>query len=322
MKIKSINQTGNTISGIVRASKGFDFTQSLKFLDDSGANDRLDVFDTEGGLLQRAMLLNDSPYLVTLSAQDGRDLEVTVQAPDSENAPDETILQSAVDWANRRFWLDIDMEAVKSALAGDDYGDMLVDSFAPMRPANYASAWEALLISVTHAQVYSGLARKLDDTLAEVFGTKAIFDDDTYYVTPRPFDLLPAIEEELKGMRFSRQKASYLTRIPQTIMDESSTYDFLAMREQDGQAVVATLKKLHGVGAWTSQNVAMRGLPHADVFIDEKSTRKAIAPFYYRNLDAITDKNFQETVARFAPYRSFACYYTYMHHFTNPDKDD
>ncbi|GAB5490567.1 MAG: hypothetical protein Phog2KO_07820 [Phototrophicaceae bacterium] len=322
MKIKSINQTGNTISGIVRASKGFDFTQSLKFLDDSGANDRLDVFDTEGGLLQRAMLLNDSPYLVTLSAQDGRDLEVTVQAPDGESAPDETILQSAVDWTNRRFWLDMDMEAVKSALAGDDYGDMLVDSFAPMRPANYASAWEALLISVTHAQVYSGLARKLDDTLAEVFGTKAIFDDEVYDITPRPFDLLPAIEEELKGMRFSRQKASYLTRIPQTIMDESSTYDFLAMREQDGQAVVATLKKLHGVGAWTSQNVTMRGLPHADVFIDEKSTRKAIAPFYYRNLDAITDKNFQETVARFAPYRSFACYYTYMHHFTNPDKDD
>lgn len=322
MKVKSINRIGNTISGVVTASKGFDFIQSLKFLDDSGANDRLDVFDKEGGLLQRTMLLDDTPYLVTLSAQDGRDLEITVQAPDGDDAPSEDLLQGASDWANKRFWLDIDMEAVKSAIAGDDYGDMLVDTFAPMRPANYASGWEALLISVTHAQIYPGLARKLDDTLAEVFGTKAIFDDEVSYITPRPFDLLPAIEEELKGMRFSRQKASYLTRIPKTIMDESSIYDFVAMREQDGQIVVNTLLKLHGVGAWTSQNVAMRGLPHADVFIDEKSTRKAIAPFYYRNLDAITKKIFQETVARFAPYRSFACYYTYMHHFNNSNKDD
>lgn len=315
MQAKHIQTSDNTLSGVITASEHFDFKQSLSFLDGSGANDRLDVLDKDSGLLQRAMLLNDQAFLVTIEALDGTDLEITVQSPDEEDAPDAMILDHAIAWANRRFWLDVDMNAVKDAIAGDDYGDMLVDTILPARPANYASAWEALLISVVHAQIYPGLARKLDDTLAEVFGQKATFDGETAYLTPRPFDLLRASEEELKGLRFSRQKADYLTSIPQTVMDEMSLYDFEDMRQRDGQTVIKTLLVLRGVGAWTSQNVAMRGLPHADVFIDEKTTRKALAPFYYRNLDAITKKNFQETVSRFAPYRSFACYYTYMYHF-------
>jgi len=321
MQITHIKTVDNTISGIVTASKHFDFTQSLSFMDDSGANDRLDVFDKEAGFLQRAMLLQDHPYLVTLEAQENTDLEVIVQSPDGEETPDGSILQSAVEWANRRFWLDVDMEDVKATIAGDDFGDMLVDTIFPLRPANYASAWEALLISVNHAQVYPGLAKQLDDNLAEVFGVKATFDEQSYYLTPRPFDMLRAEEEELKGLRFSRQKADYLTSIPQTVMDDPD-YDFEDMRSRDGQEVVKTLKKLRGVGEWTSQNVAMRGLPHKDVFIDEDNTRKAIAPFYYRNLDSITKRNFQETVARFAPYRSFACFYTYMHYFRTQRREE
>ncbi|MEO1287310.1 MAG: hypothetical protein AAFV93_06045 [Chloroflexota bacterium] len=321
MQTNHIEHSGNTISGVVTASKYFDFTQSLAFLDNSGASDRLDVLNADDGLLQRTMLLDDHPYLVTLQSQEDTDLEVIVQSPDGEDAPTEAILTEAVAWANRRFWLDVDMDTVKDAITGDEYGDMLADTFSPSRPANYPSAWEALLISVTHAQIYPGLAIQLDDTLAVVFRPKATFDEQTYYLTPRPFDLLRANEEELKGMRFSRQKADYLTTIPQTIMNDLVTYDFDDMRQRDGEEIVKTLKDLRGVGAWTSQNVAMRGLPHTDVFIDEKSTRKAIAPFYYRNGDAITKKNFQKTVARFAPYRSFACYYTYMHHFGMEDDD-
>ncbi len=315
MQSKNVTTSKNTISAVISASQQFDFKQSLAFLDNSGANDRLDMLDKEGSLLQRPMLLDDHPFLVTLEALQDTDLQVTVQAPDEEDAPNLAVLDEAIAWANRRFWLDIDMDAVKDAIAGDEFGNMLVDMMSPARPANYASAWEALLISVTHAQIYPGLAKKLDDTLAEVFGIKAVFDGETFYLTPRPFDLLRADEEELKGMRFSRQKADYLTSIPQTIMNDMTTYDFEDMRQRDGQSVINELTALRGVGAWTSQNVAMRGLPHPDVFIDEKSTRKALAPFYYRNEDAITKKNFQETVARFAPYRSFACYYTYMYHF-------
>ncbi|MEL7435833.1 MAG: hypothetical protein AAFN11_17945 [Chloroflexota bacterium] len=322
MEITHIEKTDKTISGIITATPPFDFAQSLGFLENSGANDRLDTVNADEATLVRPMLLADHPHRVTLSAEDGTNIRVTIRTSDGEDVPAEAILQEAVEWANHRFWLDVDMNAVKDAISGDDYGDMLVDTQFPSRPANYPSAWEALLISVVHAQIYPGLAQKLDDTLAEVYGRQATFEGEKAYLTPRPFDLLRAFEDELRGMKFSRQKADYLTTFPQTIMDNPKDYNFIAMRDEEGEEVVKRLKDLRGVGAWTSQNVAMRGLPHKDVFIDEKTTRKAIAPFYYRNEDEITKGNFQKTVARFAPYRSFACYYTYMHHFGMSDSED
>lgn len=312
----------HSIHGIVTATKHFDFLQSLEFADNSGATDRLDIVNKDDAILKRPMLIDDTPYMVTLEAVEQLKVKVTVTAEDGTEAPDETALQYAADWAGHRFWMFVDMDAVKDAIAVDDYGKLLVDTQAPARPANYPSAWEALLISVVHAQIFPSLAKTLDDTLAEVFGMKATFDGETYYLTPRPFDLLRANPDELRGMKFSRQKADYLTTIPNTVLDEAPKYHFEAMREIDGQDVVKTLTKLKGVGPWTSQNVAMRGLPHTDVFIDEKATRAEIAPFYFRNVDEIDKKNFQETVAHFAPYRSFACYYAYMRHFGSSGGDE
>lgn len=322
MELASITKEKNSIHGIITATKHFDFVQSLEFLDSSGANDRLDMIDTDEAILKRPMLIDDIPYMVMLEAVEQLKLKVTIQAQDDDELPDEAALQYAADWAGHRFWLFVDMDAVCDALAVDDYGKLIVDTSFPMRPANYPSAWEALLISVNHAQVFPGLAKTLDNNLAEVFGMKGIFEGETYYLTPRPFDLLRANPDELRGMKFSRQKADYLTTIPNTVLDEAPMYHFEAMREIDGQEVVKTLKKLRGVGEWTSQNVAMRGLPHLDVFIDEKATRAEIAPFYFRNEDEIDKKNFQEAVAQFAPYRSFACYYAYMRHFGSSSGDE
>ena len=245
MKLASITQEKNSIHGIITATKHFDFVQSLEFLDNSGANDRLDILDTDEAILKRPMLIDDTPYMVILEAVEQLKIKVTVTAQDGdEERPDEAALQHAADWAGHRFWLFVDMDAVRDAIAVDDYGKLIVDTSFPMRPANYASAWEALLISVNHAQVFPGLAKTLDNNLAEVFGMKGLFEGETYYLTPRPFDLLRANPDELRGMKFSRQKADYLTTIPNTVLDEAPKYHFEALREMDGQEVVKTLTKL------------------------------------------------------------------------------
>lgn len=322
MQTTKIEREGKQLRTIVKPTQHFDLEQSLRFLDESGASDRLDQVDPSIPQLKRVMLLDDAPFMVTLEQVAEDALALSLLAPDAADPPEDNHLQVALNWATRRFWLDVEMAAVKEAIAVDAYGKMIVDAFWPRRPANYAGAWEALLISVVHAQIYPGLAQKLDDTLAEVYGPKAVIEGETYYLTPRPFDLLKAFEDELRGMKFSRQKADYLTSFPQTILDDAQTYDFAAMRERDGQAVIADFKQLRGVGDWTSQNVAMRGLPHKDVFIDEKALRAAIAPHYFRNEDEITKKNYQAAVAHFAPYRSFACYYSYMWHFGSERSTD
>ncbi len=304
----------NTVATTLHPTEHFDFAQSLEFVADSGATNYLDQIDDARTTLQRPVRFGDGVYWLHLSSPDGHKIDLTVTAPDEMPPPDDEVMQAAAEWANRRFFLDVDMNAVKKALDTDKYGAELVTRFFPARPANYPSAWEALIKSVVHAQIYPGLAQRLDDYLGRNHGTMVTFMGESYAMVPTPQELMSAIPDDLKAASFSRQKADYLTTIPQQMLDDPEKYDFDTMRELPGEEIVNRLKDLHGVGDWTAQNVAMRGLPHTDVFIDEKATRATLTPYYGKE-DKLTKKQAKDAVERFAPYRTFACYYTYMKHF-------
>ena len=307
--IHQLNDT--TMRATLYPNQPFDLAWAVKFIDDSGAVDQLDEINVEKATLRRPLRVRDVVFITEIGPAA---VTLTVQAADDQPAADETMLNAIADRYNRRFFMDVDMDAVKKALSADDYGKELIKDFWPLRPANYAGPWEALLKSLVHAQIFPSFAASLDQTLREQYGERVVFDGEPLRYWPRPIELAFAIEEDLRAFKFSRQKADYLVNISRTVLDDPKTYDFDAMREIPGPDAVKQLTTLRGVGAWTSQNVAMRGLPHTDVFIDEKATRKAIAPYYSRN-DDMNKREVAAAVERFAPYRTFACYYTYMKHF-------
>ncbi|MEM6282599.1 MAG: hypothetical protein AAF787_10435 [Chloroflexota bacterium] len=303
----------HTLTTTLHPTAHFNFTQSVEFIQNSGATNHLDIIADDHTTSERPIRLNDRIFWIKLEGS-GDDVTVMLTSPDADPRPTDADMQAAVAWANRRFFMDVDMAQVKETLLADKYGEELVTRFFPARPANYPSAWEALIKSVIHAQIYPGLAQKLDDYLCRNYGTEVTFNGEKYYMVPTPEQLLNAVPDDLKAASFSRQKADYLTTIPQQILDDPEKYDFDAMRDLDGEDVVNRLKDLHGVGPWTAQNVAMRGLPHPDVFIDEKATRSTLTPYYGKE-DKLTKGQAKKAVAQFAPYRTFACYYTYMKHF-------
>ena len=304
----------DTVQAKLTPTEYFSFAQSLEFIEDSGANNHLDQIDVKATTLERPIYLNDKLFWIRLESQDGHTIEMTLTAPEGQEIPNQADVDAAAQWANRRFWLDVDMEAVKKALVTDKYGEELVTRFFPARPANYPSAWEALIKSVIHSQIFPGFAAKLDDYLCRNYGTEVKFKGETYHMVPTPEQLLNAIPEDLQAASFSRQKADYLTTIPKQMTEDPAMYDFDAMRDLDPEVAVKRLKGLHGVGDWTAQNTVMRGLPHLDAFIDEKATRATLTPYYGKE-DKLTKKQAKEAVERFSPYRAFACYYTYMKHF-------
>ncbi|MGF1504136.1 MAG: DNA-3-methyladenine glycosylase 2 family protein [Chloroflexi bacterium] len=300
----------------VKPSPHFDWAGSLSFLSESGANDDLDHI--ADGVLTRPIRLAGRVARLRVASAAEAGLLVTLRAPDGEEAPSEAMMHAALDHLKRRFYLDVDMETVRKALAVDAYGEELVGRFWPSRPVNYADAWHALLKSVVHSQIYPGFAAQLDRYLRETYGTAVAFEGETVHLFPTPQQLASADEVTLQEAKFSRQKSKYVVDISRTLLTEAEKYDFEALREGDGQAAVETLADLYGVGPWISQNVAMRGLPHPDVFIDEKATRATIKDAYATG-PRFGKKAVQQAVESFAPYRSFACYYTYMKHY-NTDR--
>lgn len=315
LTIDAVATDDQTVTTTLQGTEHFNFKQSLQFVKDSGATTLSERISDDNTTLERPLRLGARMLWVTLrSAEEDSAVELTLTAVDDAEPPTQAELDQAAAWATRRFWIDVDMGAVEKAIAVDDYGKELITRFFPARPANYPNAWEALIKSVIHSQIYPGFAQKLDEYLCRNYGTVVTYAEETFYLYPTPEQLVTAPPDDLIAAKFSRQKADFLTTIPQQMLDEPDVYDFEAMRSRDGEEVIKTLKQLHGVGDWTAQNVAMRGLPHLDVFIDEKATRETLTPVYGKE-NKITKKQVRVGVERFSPYRAFACYYTYMKHF-------
>lgn len=318
LTIEEISQNSNdeAVSALISPTPPFDFKQSMKSLKESGAIDQTDVLDENLDWLERPLLLNGKPFLVRLTNfstnQAEPRLQLTLWADDNAaEPPNEADLRLAAEWANRRFFLDVDMEKVREALKVDSYGEELSAIYWPSRPGNLGGAWEGLLKTVISNQVYPGLAVQLQKGLLAFYGSLALFKGKEYRLFPSVEKLAALQPDDLLGMKFSRQKASYLPGIAQMIEANPDRFDFERLRGLPGEEAVAILDELPGVGPWTAHYVAMRGLPHLDVFIDEQGLRKTLG-VAYNHPATLSNDEFSNLTKIFAPYRTFACYYTYM----------
>jgi DNA-3-methyladenine glycosylase II len=304
------------LTAILTPDSPLDFRQAMTSLKESGANDQTDKLDETLNWLERPYMIQGKPFLVRLTnlstKPESPQLSLTVWADDTADDPPTTeIMQLAAELVGRRFYLDADMQAVREAIRVNEYGAQLADIYWPARPTALGGAWEALLKTVISNQIYPGLAVRLQQAVLEFYGTRVHFNGKEKRFFPTAEKLAELSPEDLLGMKFSRQKASYLPGIANAILENPVKFDFERLRKIPGSEAVAILDELPGVGPWTAHYVAMRGLPHDDVFIDEKGLRKTLATGYGKWAD-LTDDQFTSLTEVFAPYRSFACYYSYM----------
>ncbi len=308
------------ITAQLTLSSSVDFEWQLKSLRESGAHDLLDEFgksDDHSWTERPVRLVSGRAFLVRLTAQSAGEpaslVNLRMQADDdSQEALNETEVREVAEWTARRFDWEIDMQEVRTALSVDQYGQELLARFWPARPANMAGPWEGLLKTVVSVQIYPGLATRLQQALLDNYGaSQAKFNGRSYTFFPTIERMAEADPEELLEMRFSRQKARYLPGLAQMILNQPERFNWEYLRNLPGPEAVAVLDELPGVGPWTSNYVAMRGLPHPDVFIDEAGLRKALAASYDRRAD-ISSEELAKLTAIYAPHRSIACYYTYM----------
>lgn len=303
----------------LRLAAGIDFHQQLESLRYSGANDILDAFgqDETGEYLERPVMLGERPFLLRLTGLPATDeasfVELSLIADDHfGDPPGQAEVRHAVEFAARRFWWKLDMAAVRQALSVNDYGQDLVGRYWPNRPANLAGPWEGLLRTVISNQIFPGLAVKLQKALVEFYSESATtFQGKTYKFYPSVERVADIAPDDLLGLRFSRQKARYVPGLAQMLLEKPDRFDFEQLKTLPGAEAVAVLDELPGVGPWTAHYVAMRGLPHPDVFIDEAGLRKTVAAGFNRPPD-LSGEEAARLTAVFAPYRSLACYYSYM----------
>jgi len=143
-----------------------------------------------------------------------------------------------------------------------------------------ATVFEALFDSIVEQQISLNVAHVLQRRVIKTFGDVLLVDGDQYYAFPTPEQLALASVDSLRRCGLSRRKAEYITGIAQHIA--AREVDLEELRQYgDVQEILDHLCALRGVGAWTTELTAIRGLNRLDVIpADDLGLRRWIAHYY------------------------------------------
>lgn len=228
-------------------------------------------------------------------------LELSLTAPDGTKKPTRKDYASAKAWAVRRFWLDLDMEAMREALEVNFLGYSLAGEFWPVMSPCYTSYWASLL------RIYCG--RKFDKTLRAEFGDRVKFEGKEYALLPTPQQMMEVNSLQLKAIGLSSWSSGKLPHITQQFLSDPELG--LDQLPTDSSQALKLVHKRFGLGGTSAAWVLMRGTINADVALEGHHIRSALAEGL--GLGATPKvKEYNDLMQIHAPYRSFASYYLHL----------
>jgi DNA-3-methyladenine glycosylase II len=120
--------------------------------------------------------------------------------------------------------------------------------------------------------------------------------------------------DKLRAIGLSNAKAGYVQNVAAYMLEHKT--DDKQLAAMSDEEVIAFLTPIKGVGRWTVEMLLMFTLGREDVFaVDDLGIQQAMTQVY--QLD-VTDKkalrqNMLQISARWAPYRTYACFYLWKH---------
>ena len=109
----------------------------------------------------------------------------------------------------------------------------------------------------------------------------------------------------LRGCGISRSKTVYLQGLSKFFIENS---EFLnELKQKDSESVIEELKRIKGIGEWSSRIFALFYLRHPDIFaVEDTSVYKAIEKLYGEGSTS-TQNSLDQITNKWVPFRSVAC---------------
>ncbi len=170
------------------------------------------------------------------------------------------------------------------------------------------TVFEAVVTSILGQQISLAVARKMENTLIKTFGRRLSFDRTNFYAFPRPEALAEASLESLKACGLSSRKGEYIRDLSSRIILGDLDLEQLG-NGASHETVLRELLSIRGVGEWTAELTALRGLGMYSAFpADDIGLRRAIARYYCpgKKVDPITARNI---AAKWGGWKGLAGFY-------------
>ncbi len=184
----------------------------------------------------------------------------------------------------------------------------LVKPAPQLRPALYATPFEALLWAIVGQQINipfaATLIRRINNLVGERLGNLVSF------ATPVALANLEAAE--LTNLQCSRAKANTIIAVARSITAGELPLDRLHF--VGANAAQQCLQSHKGIGPWTSEYVLMRGMGYADCLpLGDSGLRNGVEKFYQTKTRP-DSADIASHMAAFVPFRSLATHHIWMHH--------
>lgn len=162
-----------------------------------------------------------------------------------------------------------------------------------------ADYYQELVDAIISQQLSVHAARAIEERFRDLFG-------GTF---PTPEQILTTDAETLRGLGFSRGKATYVLDLAQHIVDGKVRFDHLDTLENE--EIIAELTAVKGIGVWTAHMFLMFCMGRSDVLpVGDLGIRNGIRALY-GFADAPTPEQIREIAVNYSwhPYESIASWY-------------
>jgi DNA-3-methyladenine glycosylase II len=142
------------------------------------------------------------------------------------------------------------------------------------------TAFEGLVDAIVEQQISIKVARTIEERLAKKFGDKLEINGETYFAFPTAQNIKDASISDIRGCGLSQRKAEYIYNAAQLIVN--GKLDLEVMKNNIGpDGIIAELDELKGIGVWTAELTALRGMQRWDVLpADDFGIRRVISTYY------------------------------------------
>ena len=162
--------------------------------------------------------------------------------------------------------------------------------------------YQELVDAIISQQLSVHAARSIEQRFRDLFGGHF----------PAPEEILTKDVETLRGLGFSRAKASYVLDLARCVVDGTVQFDHLdSLSNED---VIAELTAVKGIGVWTAHMFLMFCMGRTDVLpVGDLGIRNGIRKLY-GFVDAPTPEQITELAEKrgWHPYESIASWYVWQ----------
>ncbi|MDN5204653.1 DNA-3-methyladenine glycosylase [Fulvivirgaceae bacterium BMA10] len=240
----------------------FNYEECLRYLNRSKFED---LHRVENGSVFKLFEMEGKQVLIRLSSGENKNLLIEFLNTSPTPAMQKFIKRFISEW----FDLATPLESFYEEVKNDIILNGLTKKYFGLRLIKIPDLFEAISWSIIGQQINLQFAYQTKRNLVERCGEYLDYNDDRFYLFPKPQKVLELKDEDFKSMKFSKQKTNYLKGVAEKFI--SGNLNKASLQQLSPEEMKNELTQIKGIGNWSANYIMMRcfgfkeGFPVEDV---------------------------------------------------------